>query len=83
MTKAEELAALESAMNRGVREVQYGDRREVFRSLVEMEQLRRRLRIQLGLTDGATQAQTLEWSKGITPAPFSGSSPATDWQEIL
>lgn len=58
-----QLAALESAMARGVREVTYDGQKTVYGSLAEMMQLREAMRRSLGVADSGRRFAA--YDKGV------------------
>jgi hypothetical protein len=63
----DDLTKLENAMKLGLEEVQFGDRKQKFRSLKEMERLRRTMKKELGLLTGGLEGgqRLVKFSKGI------------------
>jgi hypothetical protein len=64
---SDQLAALEAAIAQGALVVQYADKRVEYRSLVEMQQIRRQMRTELGLDSGAASKgrRFAEFHKGV------------------
>lgn len=61
----EQLQQLEVALAQGVKEVQYGDKRVVYRDLSEMEVLRAKMRYELGLDKGNRRGFFVSFNKGL------------------
>lgn len=60
----EQLTALEAAIAQGALEVQYKDRRVKFRDLAEMNEIRRQMRAELGVSKGSNR-RFASYSKGL------------------
>jgi hypothetical protein len=60
-----DLDNLEKAIRTGARKVKHGDEEIEFRSLREMQSLRREMRKSLGIADGRTSRRTAVASKGL------------------
>lgn len=61
----EQLQQLEAAIAQGTKEVQYGDKRVVYRDLPEMESLREKMRMELGLHKNNKQGVFVSFNKGF------------------
>lgn len=60
----EQLDALEAAIAQGVLEVRYADKTIVYRSLAEMQTIRRQMREALGITTAAVSRRYAEFHRG-------------------
>ena len=61
-----QLDALEAAIAQGVLEVEHNGRRVRYRSAEEMQNLRRQMRAELGLTDQRSTRRFGEFYKGLS-----------------
>lgn len=63
----DQLAALEAAIAQGALVVQYADKRVEYRTLAEMQQIRRQMRAELGLNSGNANKgrRYAEFNKGV------------------
>jgi hypothetical protein len=61
---SDQLAALEDAIAQGALEVEYKDRRVKYRSLAEMNEIRRQMKVELG-TATTNGRRFAEFSKGL------------------
>lgn len=62
----EQLDALEAAIAQGALQVKYSDKEVTYRSLSEMQQIRRQIRAALGLTSSASGRRFAEFDKGLS-----------------
>lgn len=74
-----DLDEVEGLINRGVAAGRYQDRYEEYRSLADLELIRKRLRRQLGLDGQGSSDLLIEYSKGLRPRPSSTSPFPPDW----
>lgn len=68
----EDLQRLELAIGEGVREVQYEDKKVVYRSLEDMLKAANYMRIKLGLKKGASSNKGLFGGRRLTMRPTKG-----------
>ena len=74
-----DLDDVEGLINGGVKAGRYQDRYEEYRSLAELEQIRTRLRKQLGLDAGGSRDLLIEFNNGVRPNPAGSGNPGLDW----
>jgi len=74
----DDLQRLEQSIGEGVREVEYADKKIVYRSLDDMLKTAHYMRIKLGLTPGASSKKGLFGGRRLTMQPSKGLNDACD-----
>lgn len=65
MATLADLTALEAAINQGALRVKYEDKEVTYRTLAEMNQIRNRMRRELGMADTSGNRKTPTFDKGL------------------